>query len=333
MGRPQDRIALIELLERDGRVARVVDVHAWPVTLGRALANLVVLDDPHVAAEHARIAPDDAGVLRLTVGNSVNGVQVGSRRLAAGQSLALAEGQPLGLGGQRLRLRLRGDALAPERPMGAPAAARGLLLLALVLGALVAAAHWVGLDPGVDFTAWLPVVLGLPAMLAGWCGAWALASKLFQHRFDFWGHLGIALPWLVAMQASSVLVPHLAASLGWPWLWQANAPLQGLLGALLLRAHLAHMLPLHTRAVGMAVAALAALSGGVALAVNLASHDRPTAAPYMATLPLPELRLDASGAPQDLVQAMAPLREALARRVREAAADEAEADEPGDAAE
>ena len=35
----EERLALIECFERDGRAGRTVDVHAWPLTLGRARAN------------------------------------------------------------------------------------------------------------------------------------------------------------------------------------------------------------------------------------------------------------------------------------------------------
>ncbi|OYU75487.1 MAG: hypothetical protein CFE45_32705, partial [Burkholderiales bacterium PBB5] len=70
--RPEDRIALIELLDRDGRVRRAVDVHAWPVRLGRAIDNTVVLDDPHVAAHHATLLTDEQGQLLVQAGDSVN---------------------------------------------------------------------------------------------------------------------------------------------------------------------------------------------------------------------------------------------------------------------
>ena len=327
MDRPENRIALIELLERDGRVGRCVDVHRWPVTLGRALGNLVVLDDPHVAAQHASLAPDATGVLRLTVGNSRNGVQLGRAQLAAGSSQALAEGSVLQLGGQRLRLRLKHDTLAPERPLAAALSggnAGRMAVYAALLLALVGAEHWVGLDPGADFTAWLPMLVSLPVALVGWCGAWALASKLFQHRFDFWGHLAILLPWLLALQLLDLVLPQAAAAGGWPGLWLATKPLSAVLAALLLRAHLAHVLPGHARALGGATAALVLTSGVVAAAVNLRSHGQLFTAPYMATLPTPALRLGSPVPPQDLVDAMAGLREPLREQVREAQADEAE---------
>ena len=59
-------IALIELLDRDGRVRRTLDVHAWPLTLGRALDNSLVLDDPHVAPHHATLATDADGTVQST---------------------------------------------------------------------------------------------------------------------------------------------------------------------------------------------------------------------------------------------------------------------------
>ena len=76
MDRPEERLALIELLGRDARVQRTQDVRAWPLTLGRALDNTVVLDDPHVAARHATLAPDADGRLLLQVGDTVNGLRL-----------------------------------------------------------------------------------------------------------------------------------------------------------------------------------------------------------------------------------------------------------------
>lgn len=325
MDRPEDRLALIELLERDGRTGRTVDVHHWPLTLGRALDNSVVLDDPHVAASHATLAPDADGRLVLSVGASDNGVLVDGTRLAAGQQQVLAPGGALlQLGSVRLRLRLRGEVLAPERRMVFTALnPAAIAVQAAALFMLVMARHWVSLDPGADFTAWLRLLLALPLAIVGWCGAWALVSKLFQHRFDFWGHLRLVLPWLLAVELVEAVMPQLAASLSWPLLWQLSAPVTVVLLALMLRAQLAHVLPLHGRVVTATVATLAMGYGVVSLALQHRSTDRFTRAPYMSTLPLPALRLSGAVPPQTLVESMAPLREQLARRVRQAKDDDA----------
>ena len=118
MDRPEDRLALIECFEREGRPARVLDVWHWPLTLGRAMDNHIVLDDPFVAAHHARIEALPEGGLRLQVLHTTNGVRVDGQRLASGASLDLpAQGATLQIGASQLRLRLPGERLAPEKPL------------------------------------------------------------------------------------------------------------------------------------------------------------------------------------------------------------------------
>ena len=302
---------------------------AWPLTVGRALDNQLVLDDPWVAPHHARIELDGEGKLTLQVLATRNGVLLGGELLASGQAQQLADaGTTLQLGATRLRLRLPGELLAPERPLPGLVPGQRLQLggVALALLALVLAGHWIDLDPGADFSAWLPVLIGVPLALVGWCGVWALMSKLFQHRFDFGGHLTIALPWLLAMGVSELLLPQVAAMLGVPWLWHLSGPVQAVLAALLLRAHLAHVLPQHNRMVSAGALSLLLVGGGLSMALTYRSTDQLRPAPYMSTLPLPALRLAGTVPPQALVQDMAPLAAALAQRVKRAKQDDPEGD-------
>ena len=327
MDRPQERLALIECTERDGRSARAFDVRAWPLTIGRALDNDIVLDDPFAAAHHARLELDGEGRLRLVALPSLNGMSQGRRRIVGGQTLALpAGGTVLQIGHTRLRLRLPGEALAPERLL--PRLRRGARMLPLLAGAallgLQLADHWLSLDPGADYSTWLPAVVGLPVAVACWCGLWALMSKLFQHRFDFAGHLRIALPGLLGIGLFDALWPQATAAIDAAALWQLGAPLQALLLALLVHTHLRHLLPLHPRAVTASVLAFVLAGGAISLALTHRSTDSYAAAPYMSTLPLPALRLAGTEPPQDLVRAMAPLAQTLAQRVKKAREDDDE---------
>ncbi len=323
MDRPDtQRLALIELHERDGRIGRVVDVWRWPLTLGRAMDNDVVIDDPHVAAHHATLQPDEHGALRLLPLASRNGVAVNGRR-GDEPSVLPAGGAELQLGTTRLRLRLPGEVLAPELPL--PPGGGGLrkpLLLGLLAFALLLVQHWIALDPGADYNAWLPTLVGVPAVLAGWCAAWALMSKLFQHRFDFNGHLRIVLPWLLGMTALEMLWPQLTAALATRWLWMLGAPLQALLGALLVRAHLEHVLPAHRKAVNLSLAALVVAGGGLSLAATWRATQSLSPSPYMSTLPPPALRLAGTVPSATLVQEMAPLAERLNERAKKSRQDD-----------
>ena len=321
----QHRLALIEVFERDGRVGHSASVHGWPLTLGRALDNDVVLDDPHVAAHHATLSPDDQGSLVLDVGDTVNGVEVDGRRHGARAQVALpAGGARLRLGGLQLRLRLPAEVLAAERPL--PVLGRAHLAGPLLAGVLFLLLglfdHWLSLDPGADAAAWLPVAVGLPIAVAGWCVLWALAAKLFQHRFDFMGHLRIVLPWLLAVELVDLLLTPLAATLGWPWLWRLVSPLQVLLGLLMLRAHLALLLPHSRHAVTTVLAAAALAATAISLTVIHRATDRFSRPAYMSTLPLPALDLGGAVTADDVVQDLAPLAGRLAARAKKARDDE-----------
>ena len=316
MDRPADRLALIEVLGRDGRPGRSIHVAAWPLDIGRALGNHLVVDDPHVAARHARIEADEHGALHLQVLETRNGLGVSGQRLAAGARLALpAGGATLQLGQTRLRLRLPGEQLPPEKPL--QPVNHHAWLLALPLLALVLAEHAIGLDPGAEASQWLPLLL-LPLGLAAWSGFWALLSKVFQHQFDVGGHLRIAITWLLAMQLLEALLPQIAAALAWPDLWRANAALQVLMTAGWIGTHLMQVLPQHRQAVAVVVASATLAGGAVALTLSYRNHDSFSSAPYMATLPMPATRLSGTVAPEVLTEAMAGLAEPLAARVRKA---------------
>ena len=320
MAHDERRLALIELLGRDGQVARTLDVWRWPLTLGRALDNDIVIDDPHLAAQHARLAPGEDGVLRLHALPSRNGVQLAGRTVTAPTPLPEAGGL-LQLGATKLRQRLPGETLAPEAPLPRRRHASPPLLTGAALFTLLLGAHGLTLDPGADVSAWLPALVGLPALLAAWCGLWALMSKLFQHRFDFGGHLRIALPWLLALTLTDALWPLLAAALAAPRLWMLGQTLEAVLLALLVHAHLRHLLPLHRRAVAASVATLAVAGLALSAALTWRNTDSLVATPYMSTLPLPALRLAGTAPSAALVQDMAPLADGLVARVQQARAE------------
>ena len=323
----QDRIALIELIDRDGRARRCLDVFAWPVTLGRALDNSWVLDDPHVAAHHATLQLDDDDRLTLSVGDSLNGVALNRRPLAAGQSAVVpADGAWLNLGGQRLRLRLAGAPLAAELLLARPlAGAAALWLLALAWVLVQAGQRWVQLDPGADLLQWLPWLLGLPSGLALWCGAWALGSKLFRHGFEFGSHAAIALLTLLAYELLETVLPQTAAALDWPLLWMVWrqwGPL--LLLALAVRAHLLQLLPQRRRAIQLSLAAALLAGLAVSYTVNQRQQGRVFSAPYMSTLPWPQLRWGTAQPVSAVDAPLLPLRDAVRKRAREAAAEDDE---------
>ncbi|HET9643633.1 MAG TPA: FHA domain-containing protein, partial [Burkholderiaceae bacterium] len=305
MDRPQDRRALIEVLDRDGRVRHYVEVWEWPVTLGRALECDVVVDDPHVAPVHARLVPDGDGTVMVHAGATRNGVQVERRTLMEGESLPVPrDGSALQLGATRVRVRLPGDLLEAEKPLGlagSGASAWVTLACALALWALALSEYGVELDPGSRFTDWLLPLLGVPGVLVLWCLLWGIGSKLFQHRFEFLAHFAVVVKGLLVAVLIDLLLPVIAFSLSWDWLSRVAPTVAAAAAAATLYAHAALVVPVNKRVLAATIGGCFALGMGVLAALNYQRTDRLFAEPYTATLAPPAFRLAPAVAPKQFL--------------------------------
>lgn len=329
MGGPRsDRLALIELLERDGRVRQQIEVAAWPVTIGRGLDDAVVLDDPHVAAAHVRIEPDEDGTLRLQVADDArNPVQIGRRRVRAGERAELPRG-PWMIGQTGLRVRWPGEQLPPERPLASVRPARGVAVTALLLWAMVVAEFAIAIDPGARLTVWMVPLLSVPIALTAWASLWGLMSKLFRHRFEFWPHVAIALRWALASIAVRWVVPMVAFALSWPWLLGPAAILSTALFFGMVRSHAIRVLP--SRARGITLALGAALVTLVALQ-SIGQHqstDRWIGPLYLSQLGPPALRAAPAVPVTQFIDEARALKDELAANAAADRSDEEEDDSP-----
>lgn len=310
---------------------RTLDVHAWPVRLGRALDNTWVLDDPHVAAHHATLLPASDGRLLVQVGDTANGVLLGRHRLPRGARQVLPEdGALLQLGATRLRLRLPQETLLPELPLALPRVAGRLLWLLLLAWFLAQVLHRaVALDPGADLVQWLPWLLGLPTGLALWCGMWALGSKLFGHGFELASHGAIALTGLLVYELVDLVLPFTAAAFGWPLLWQVHRQwLLPLLAMAVVRAHLQQLLPQRRRLVDGVLGTVLVAGLVVNAVVNQRQRGDIFDAPYMHTLPPPALQWQRPVPVPQATEALKALRQAQDARAAEAAERDTEGEGP-----
>lgn len=286
------KLAVIEVLDRDGHVRLLVPVWAWPLAIGRAIDCDVVLDDAHAAARHATLVERE-GVLTLQVGDTVNGVQLTRRRLAAQQTAELSPGEIFQVGNTRLRVRRATDDVPPERPLLREAAGSRLsiLVLTVVFMAWSAVEQWLRSDPGGRFIDYLPVLLTVPVGLAFWSLFWSVGSKLVRHRFDFWSHAHIALRYSLMGGIVGVLLPLAAFSLGWTFLSRITTLATiGVTWAMVL-AHLTLIQPTRRRLLTGVMSAL--LVGGMSLFLiyNYQVHDRVFSELYVSKLGPPSLRL------------------------------------------
>jgi hypothetical protein len=327
-------LAVVELLDRDGQVRQSVAVHAWPVTLGRAIDNQIVLADPHVAAHHLRITAADAGV-GVEVGDTVNGAQLGARHLGAGAAAPIApQGAPalLTIGRTRLRLRLPGHALDPELPLAVGPASlwqrRGVLAagIAALLATLVLRT-WLDADPDVFGRAFGGTLLTFAASVAVWCGAWALLSRIFTRQAQFGWHLRVFVFGSLVYLAVETLAAVLAFALGWAWIADFSFVGTIAVAGAALAFHLYAVEPSRLRLM-RGVGAVAAL-GGIALTLyfNHQRTDRLGSDLYMSHLMPPALRLARTAPVDRFVDGLAALQEPLDRKAREPVAGDGDEDD------
>jgi FHA domain len=321
------RLAQLELLDADGRVQQAWDIAAWPLTLGRALDNHVVLHDPHAAAHHATVELDAEGRPLLRALSSRNGLRIDQGHsllsLSGGQSALLPPLATWHLGASTLRLRRAEDPLPDELPLTAqpqPAGAsrKPVLALAAALLAWTLGALWLANNPASTWEAYLPPLLALGGGLLAWAALWGLASKLFTRRFAMLAHLHVVLMYALAIGVAEPALGLLAAAADWPWASRIGDLVGWALVAAMLAHHLRLVVPAHPRRINAVAAVLAVLMIGGLMALHWQRNDRWFEEQYVATLPPPSWRLAPARPVSSLIEDLRGVEEVLVERARKA---------------
>jgi len=322
-------VALVEAIDRDGLVRQAWRIEHWPLSIGRALDNTVVLSDPHVAAHHATVdfVPGAEGApaqIVVRAGETKNGVAVGRERVAGGGSTAIADaGRDLELhvGRAQLRLRLPGHPLAAEQAMTPVVVDEKRWLptfgLALAVLLVVLANTWIDTDPDGITRAAGAIVLTTIAGGAIWCGLWALLSKTFTRQSHFGWHVRVFVTASLVTLALAVVPPLVAFAFSWPWVTDFSfvAVYATIAGAIYF--HLLAVEPARERL--MRGVAATGFVVGVALTLwfNVQRTGRPGEELYMNHLFPPQLRLAKAKPVDSLVDGLAPMQAILDRKAKE----------------
>jgi hypothetical protein len=235
-------------------------------TVGRGAACDVVLDDPFVAAVHARITVDAEGHVAVKDLESINGTEVGGQVLHGGEPVRLVDGV-FRVGRTRLRVRTAHEIVAPERADRGEARwlSRGAELQALAAGltltiAVTAFEVWTNTaQPRELSTALVTTLLALLALLGLWIALWALASRVAFGESRWVRHAVIvsSLYAVLSVVARAVDVANGALGLHLP---SAVGPvLVGIAVSVGLSTHLVNASPMRARlavAIGVAIPAV-----------------------------------------------------------------------------
>lgn len=270
---------IVEVLHpRTGAVVSRRRIAATPFTIGRALDNTLVLDDPHVDARHAVIVVQpETGDHVIEDAGSLNGVHT----LAHGRSprLRLISGSEVQVGRTTLRIRDDADPVAPALPLRASGRAAGTSDGRTFARLVYCAAVFVG----AGFLAWLGTYgkssmgealalgLGMAALAAFWAGVWAIVARVVIHQGRFVAHLTIATS--LILFGTVVGVAGGWVEFLWPdsTVWEAVSFIIGVavvpVAVALHLAHASHLSPMRRWRAGAVVGAvIVALVGVFSLA-------------------------------------------------------------------
>ena len=203
---------IVELIDPRGVITRQrLDGRA--ISVGRALGNDVILDDPYVDARHARIAPDETGAWSIADLGSVNGLFANGTRADA--AVPVQAGTEVRVGRTLLRFRDTEEAVAPAlveeqapstpapvvgehaRPLPHPAGAWSLGTtrgrLAVIGGMLAAFAlnGWLADSTRSPAGTVIGMMFAILVMASIWAAVWAAATRRADRRFHFLGHLAV----------------------------------------------------------------------------------------------------------------------------------------------
>jgi hypothetical protein len=238
---------IVEVIDPSGACTRH-RLDTFPLTVGRGLANDLILDDPYVDARHARIAADESGALAIEDLGSVNGLVAGAGR-AAGR-VPVIPGAELRVGRTILRFRdpdepvppalrddgtadfrreafaVRGESRRAQAPPRQPTTRLGRLVamtgvrVALAVSAMAAFAlsAWLGSSERAAGSTVFVAAFGFAVAVAMWAGAWAIGSRMAIQRFNFLGHVAVAstialagLAWTVMSEWMNFYLPDSGA--------------------------------------------------------------------------------------------------------------------------
>lgn len=198
-----ERLAWIELLDREGVVSQRFPVSHWPVTIGRAYACDIIVDDPFVAPRHLQISGNADDTFAVEDLESVNGMHINGRRVL-NRTASLTPDDLVRFGHSQLRVRHSAHPVADETPIVPHTwdrQPRTLLFTALILLCLTGAAGFLSYNSEDSMVEVLTMIMGVLSVTGIWVSGWTLVGRVFSGQTHFVAHavigtIGMSVFWV-----------------------------------------------------------------------------------------------------------------------------------------
>lgn len=193
-----------ELLDRRNRVKERVRINNFPANIGRAYNNDLIIDDPHVCPQHARIIMNEDGSFTIEDAQSVNGFcDIKSNQKIERINLEQDGEVRIRLGQTVIRFRGSEYKVMPTEFTELNQSIKGFFNMlrthpALSVSIIITAALLFIFESyfGEYHEKILAPLLGgfmlLTILICLWAGFWSVINRLISHAFRFLSHVAVA---------------------------------------------------------------------------------------------------------------------------------------------
>lgn len=222
-----EKVVVIEVGDQQGNLIERFRATTFPVRIGRAYDNDLIVSDPYVCPHHCEVVLGEAGEVIVNDLSSVNGTFAMGDGTRSGQ-IAIGADSQLRIGHTVLHFKLPGQAVETTRVDAAPHSVREwpprLLLanIAVLLLGVFMMTLWDYLDSYTEFKyghyffgQQIPAVIAV----AGWAAIWSIVSRITTHHFSFLRHATILVSIILIMALSDYLLDFLkfGFAVNWPF--------------------------------------------------------------------------------------------------------------------
>ncbi len=193
-----EKIIFVEILNRRNRIKSRIRLNNFPVTIGRAYTNNIIIDDRFIDPEHVRLSFDEGGNLVAEDLGSKNGLHQ-LKPLKRVKSVIILPGTQIRVGHTVLRFRSPDYNVGPaevklyeqtafQRFLKSKSAGLAVFLFSLVV---LMASDFLGSYDRFTFAKFLSNFLPVLLIFAMWAGCWSFANRVVSHEFHFISHLAV----------------------------------------------------------------------------------------------------------------------------------------------
>jgi hypothetical protein len=317
----------VEILSRSGEVEHRYRLDQLPIQIGRGYQNHVILEDEHVAANHAVIERNEEGTLQIRDLASHNGLVFFGRRQS---EVELNGNSVVRLGQTHIRVRLSDFEVTPEvidRSNYQWEGWRPALVGFLAISFLAISTAWLAQLENFSLLTYLQTCLSMLSVGVLWSGIWAAANRLFARHPRFGRHLFIAACAMVSLQAWESISSLLAFMFSWEVLTRYGNHIEILIICITIYFHLCTLKRRYPRKLLIAAFICSALGSGLLLMSRHKNTGGFSEELYMGDLFNPALRVSGEKSADAFIDNAAKLKAQVERERQKAEPDvDAESD-------